>query len=103
MYTCLFLFLYCNSPIEYVLSHKSHLNIYCLPQLEGKKIFGRDDYRFLRFSVLTLAELAHKFFNISVSSAKKINGKLPGRVGLAELVLAELTVNRLIHLVNLEP
>ena len=72
-----------------MLSHKSHLNKYC-----KEKKFGRDDYHFLRFSVLTLAELIHKFFNISVNSAKKIKGKLPGRVGLAELVLAELTGNR---------
>jgi hypothetical protein len=38
-----------------------------------------------------LAELTRKFFNISVNSARKINEKLPGRVGLAELVLARVS------------
>jgi len=33
--------------------------------------------------------------NISVNSANKIQKKLPGRVGLTELVLAELTGNHI--------
>ena len=41
-----------------------------------------------------MAELTEKFCNISDDSARKKHKKRSGRVGLAELVLAELSGNR---------